>query len=146
MPEESTCLNCRTYQRKHNGTAVLTYEQRTKQLYWEPIQMYMLPNKKSPQLLNKVMQHTFKLWSLSGEAGHVLTCERHAEQLHREQISTHTNVQAAWQNHPNLNEAMPERSTHLNCITCQGKHKGTIVLKYIRESPTHWTLILQIKG
>ena len=37
MLEQSTCLNCRTYQGKHNGTVVLTYERRTKQLYWEQI-------------------------------------------------------------------------------------------------------------
>jgi len=33
MPEQSTCKICTTYQGKHNGTAVLTYEQRTEQLY-----------------------------------------------------------------------------------------------------------------
>ena len=31
MPEQSTGIYCRTYQGKHNGAVVLTYERRTKQ-------------------------------------------------------------------------------------------------------------------
>ena len=72
MQEHSTCLNCRTYQEKHNDTIVLTYEWHTEQSWQE--KNFTPNNYSNPQAPPRVNYNAFLIAHVVGQTRGLVIC------------------------------------------------------------------------